>query len=143
AAGITVGAGGVTVGAAGGVLTISSANISTSGSLIQDPVGANTAGTLTFNSSGNLVNPAGDVSGITFSGLSDGAATMNMTWDVLGSSGTSTISQTAAANSTSSTNQNGYTTGEYQSFKIGSDGTVSATYSNSQTQTVGQLALAT
>jgi hypothetical protein len=39
AAGITVGAGGVTVSAtASGVLTISGANISTSGSLIQDPV---------------------------------------------------------------------------------------------------------
>jgi flagellar hook protein FlgE len=144
AAGITVGAGGVTVSStAAGVLTISGANISTSGSLVQDPVSANTTGTLTFNSSGNLVNPAGDVSGITFAGLSDGAAAMNMTWDLLGSAGTANISQTAAANSTSSPTQNGYTSGEYQSFTIGSDGTVSALYSNSQTQTVGQLAIAT
>jgi flagellar hook protein FlgE len=144
AAGITVGAGGVTItSTAAGVLTISGANISTSGSVIQDPVGANTAGTLTFNSSGNLVNPAGDVSGITFAGLSDGAATMNMTWDLFGSAGTGNINQTAAANSTSSTNQNGYTSGEYQSFTIGSDGIVAATYSNGQTQNVGQLAIAT
>ena len=144
AAGITVGAGGVTVSStAGGVLTISGANISTSGSVIQDPVGANTTGTLTFNSSGNLVNPAGDVSGITFAGLSDGAATMNMTWDLLGSSGAGNISQTAAANSTSSTTQNGYASGEYQSFSIGSNGMVSATYSNGQTQNVGQLGMAT
>ncbi len=132
---------------AGGVLTIASGapgvNISTSGSVIQDPVGANTAGTLTFNSSGNLVNPAGNVSGISFAGLSDGAATMNMTWGLFGSNGTGNISQTAAANSTSSTNQNGYTSGEYQSFTIGSDGTVAATYSNGQTQNVGQLAIAT
>jgi flagellar hook protein FlgE len=143
AAGIKVGAGGVTIGAAGGVLTISGASISTSGSVIQDPVGANTTGTLTFNSSGNLVNPAGDVSGITFAGLSDGAATMNMTWDLFGSAGAGSISQTAAANSTSSTNQNGYTSGEYQSFTIGLDGTVAATYSNGKTQDVGQLAIAT
>jgi flagellar hook protein FlgE len=143
-AGITVGAGGVTVSStAAGVLTISGANISTSGSLIQNPVGANTTGTLTFNSAGNLVNPAGDVSGISFGGLSDGAAKMNMTWDVLGNTGTGNISQTAAANSTSSANQNGYSSGEYQSFAIGADGTVSAQYSNGQSQTVGQLAIAT
>jgi len=128
---------------AAGVLTITGTNISTSGKVIQDPVGTNTAGTLTFNSSGNLVNPAGDVSGINFAGLSDGAAAMNLTWDVLGSSGTSSISQTAAANSTSSTTQNGYTSGEYQSFTIGSDGTVAAQYSNGQNLTVGQLAIAT
>jgi flagellar hook protein FlgE len=144
AAGITVGAGGVTVSStAAGVLTISGANISTSGSVIQDPVGTNTAGTLTFDSSGNLVNPAGDVSGISFAGLSDGAAAMNMTWDLVGSSGTGNISQTAAANSTSSPSQNGYASGQYQSFTIGSNGAVSATYSNGQIQNVGQIALAT
>ncbi|MGO9637064.1 MAG: flagellar hook protein FlgE [Terracidiphilus sp.] len=143
-AGITVGAGGVTItSTAAGVLTITGANISTSGSVIQDPVGANTNGTLTFDSSGNLVNPAGNVSGITFAGLSDGSATMNLTWDLFGSTGTGNINQTAAANSTSSTNQNGYTSGEYQSFTIGSDGTVAATYSNGKTQNVGQLAIAT
>jgi flagellar hook protein FlgE len=143
AAGIPVGAGGVTItSTAAGVLTISGANISTSGSVIQNPVGTNTTGTLTFNSSGDLVNPTGDVSGITFAGLSDGAATMNMTWDLYGAANTENISQTAAANSTSSTNQNGYTSGEYQSFTIGSDGTVAATYSNGKTQDVGQLAIA-
>ncbi|HME58078.1 MAG TPA: flagellar hook-basal body complex protein, partial [Terracidiphilus sp.] len=40
-------------------------------------------------------------------------------------------------------NQNGYASGEYQSFTIGSDGTVTATYSNGQSQSVGQLAIAT
>ncbi|MGA3082590.1 MAG: flagellar hook-basal body complex protein [Terracidiphilus sp.] len=144
AAGITVGAGGVTVtSTAAGVLTISGANMSTSGSVIQDPVGTNTAGTLSFDSSGNLVSPGADVNGISFAGLSDGAATMNLTWNLFGSAGAGNISQTAAASSTSSTNQNGYTSGEYQSFAIGSDGTVAATYSNGQTQNVGQLALAT
>jgi flagellar hook protein FlgE len=68
---------------------------------------------------------------------------MNMTWDLFGSAGAGSISQTAAANSTSSTNQNGYTSGEYQSFTIGLDGTVAATYSNGKTQDVGQLAIAT
>src|ERR1017187_10045875 len=62
---------------AAGVLSISGANISTSDSLIQDPVAtAGATGNLTFDSSGNLVSPSADVSGISFAGLSDGAATM-------------------------------------------------------------------
>jgi flagellar hook protein FlgE len=126
---------------ASGQVTISS--LGTGGSLIQDAVGSATAnGTLAFNSSGNLLTPGANISGIAFGGLSDGAATMNMTWGLYGAGNTGNISQTAAASGTSSTNQNGYTSGEYQSFTIGSDGTVAATYSNGQTQTVGQVALA-
>jgi flagellar hook protein FlgE len=82
------------------------------------------------------------VSGISFAGLSDGASTLNMTWDLLGPSGAPTISQVYATSSVSATSQNGYGSGEYQSFSIGSDGTVTATYSNGQKQSVGQLALA-
>jgi flagellar hook protein FlgE len=125
-----------------GQVTITS--LGTGGSLIQDAVGsANTSGTLVFDTSGNLVTPAANVSGITFGGLSDDAATMNMTWGLYSAAGGGNISQTAAANSTSSAIQNGYTSGEYQSFTINSDGTIAATYSNGQTQNVGQLAIAT
>jgi flagellar hook protein FlgE len=37
--------------------------------------------------------------------------------------------------------QDGYASGQYQSFAIGSDGTVTITYSNGQKENVGQLAL--
>jgi flagellar hook protein FlgE len=144
AAGITTGTGGVTVSAnAAGVLTISGANVSTTGSVIQDPVSANTTGTLTFDANGNLANPGANVSGISFAGLSDGAATLNLNWGLYGSTGSSNISQTASANSTSDPTQNGYTSGEYQSFSVDSSGVISAKFSNSQTETIGQLALAT
>jgi len=128
---------------AGGQLSIVGSNITTSGSVIQDPVAsANAAGVMSFDSSGNLVSPAVNVAGITFGGLSDGAAGMNMTWDILGSSGKPTISQTDATSTTSAAPQNGYASGSYQGFAIGSDGTVTASYSNGQTEAVGQLALA-
>ena len=97
---------------------------------------------MTFDSSGNLVSPAANVANITFAGLSDGAAAMNMTWNILGSGGKPTISQVDATSSTSASTQNGYASGAYQGFSIGSDGTVTASYSNGQTQAVGQLALA-
>jgi flagellar hook protein FlgE len=143
----TAGIAGVTVASSsGGQLTITGANITTTGSVIQDPVAsAASNGTLTFDSSGNLISPATNVSGITFAGLSDGSATMNMTWGLVGTSGTGLISQTSvASSSTSGQIQNGYASGTYNgTFTIGSDGIITADYTNSQDQAVGQIALAT
>jgi len=112
--------------------------------VVQDPVpSASAAGPLNFNANGDLTTPATDLAGITFTGLSDGAAPLNLTWNLYGANGTGNISQTASASSTSSTLQNGYATGTYQSFGIGSDGTIAVSYSNGQTQNVGQVAIAT
>ncbi len=134
---------GVTVTGAGATLTISGTGFSTSGSVIQAPIAtASAAGTLTFDASGNLVSPAANIAGITFTGLSDGAAPMNMTWNILGSSGAPVINQAAATSATSSSVQDGFASGTYQSFSIGPDGTVTASYSNGHSQTVGQMALA-
>jgi flagellar hook protein FlgE len=87
---------------------------------------------------------AGDVSSIplSFTGLAGGAANLNMNWNLLGASSTPTISQVDTASAVSATTQNGYPSGQYQSFTINSDGTVTASYSNGQKQNVGQLALA-
>jgi flagellar hook protein FlgE len=142
---------GVTVTAPGGVLTISGTNFSTSGSVIQDPVASTSAsGAVTFDANGNLLTPSADVSNITFSGLSDGAAPLVLNWNVLGSNGTANLTQTAndstsasATGSTSKTDQDGYAAGESQGFTIASDGTVNVAYSNGKNLAVGQLALAT
>ena len=101
----------------------------------------NAQGNLTFDANGNLSSPSANVSGISFAGLSDAAAPMNLTWDLFGSSGAGTISQVDSASAVASTTQNGFASGQYQSFTIGSDGTVSATFSNGQKLAVGQLAL--
>ena len=63
-------------------------------------------------------------------------------WNLLGTGGTPTISQVDTSSAVSATTQNGYASGQYQSFTIGADGTVTASYSNGQLQNVGQLALA-
>jgi len=65
-----------------------------------------------------------------------------MNWSLLGASGTPTIGQVDAKSAVSATLQDGYAPGQYQSFTIGTDGTVTATYSNGQKENVGQLALA-
>lgn len=136
---------GVNVAAtAGGQLTITGTNFSTTGNVVQDPIAsASATGALTFNANGNLNSPATNVSGITFAGLSDGAAPLNLTWNLYGANGTSNISQTASISSTQSTDQNGYAPGNYQSFSIGADGTISVAYSNGQNLNVGQVAIAT
>ncbi len=113
-------------------------------------------GTLNFDSNGNLttITPtagaaetvgtaAGDVASIpvNFTGLADAASDLNMQWNLLGPSGTPTISQVATGSAVSATTQNGYPSGQYQSFTIGGDGTVTVAYSNGQRQNVGQIAL--
>lgn len=140
----TAGINGITVTSnASGQLSISGAGLSTSGAVIQDPVAsASAAGALGFDASGNLVIPATNVPGITFGGLSDGSAAMTMTWDLYGASGKGNISQVQAdTSSVSSTSQDGFPAGQYREFSIGSDGTVTATFSNGQKLNVGQIAL--
>jgi flagellar hook protein FlgE len=112
---------------------------------------------MAFNAAGNLttVTPTGgaaetvgtavgDVSSIplTFTGLADKASDLSIGWTLLGSNGTPTISQVDTASAVSATTQNGYASGQYQSFTIGSDGSVTVSYSNGQKENVGQLALA-
>ena len=118
-------------------------------------------GTMQFDSGGNLttVTPTGqpaetvgtaggDVQsiGLNFNPaatnvLADGAAGLNIQWNLLGASGKPTISQVDTSSAVSATSQDGYASGQYQSFAIGSDGTVTITYSNGQKENVGQLAL--
>jgi flagellar hook protein FlgE len=126
---------------AAGVLTITGPNVSTTGSVIQDPVSTAASGSMTFDANCNLVTPATNVSGISFAGLSDGAAALNLTWDLYDSSGKGTISQVAGTSSQGTTTQNGYPSGTYSGFSIGSDGTVTASFSNGEKLNVGQLAL--
>jgi flagellar hook protein FlgE len=114
-------------------------------------------GSLGFNANGDLVTvtpaggalenvgtAAGDVQSVAvnFGGLSDGAANLQMNWDLLGTGGTPSITQVNQTSAVSATTQDGYASGQYQSFTIGSDGSVSATFSNGRQLVVGQLALA-
>jgi flagellar hook protein FlgE len=100
-------------------------------------------GTLQFDSSGNLISPAANVSGIDIKGLTDGASTLDLTWQLYSSSGAPLITQTASASATSATEQNGYSSGTLQSYAINSSGVIDGVLSNGQTIALGQIALAT
>jgi flagellar hook protein FlgE len=116
-------------------------------------------GTLNFDSTGvlqSVTNSLGvktsvgtgatDTSSIplSFTGLTDGAKDLGIKWDMLDASGTPTISQlqTGEASGVTGSSQDGYESGKYQSFNVGSDGTVIATFSNGEKENVGQVALA-
>jgi flagellar hook protein FlgE len=97
---------------------------------------------LQFDSSGKLTSPAGNVTGIKIPGLADGAADMDITWDLYDTSGNPLLSQVASQSTQSSTFQNGYSSGTLLSFSIGGDGMIQGTFSNGQTSAIAQLALA-
>ncbi|MPQ55511.1 flagellar hook protein FlgE [Duganella sp. FT27W] len=76
-----------------------------------------------------------NLSGIT--PLANGANLTNLVIDYDGSTGNSGEATTSANNA------EGYASGTYTSLALGNDGSLIATYSNGQKQTVGKLALAT
>jgi len=100
------------------------------------------SGKLTFNSSGQLTAPTGTVTGIKIAGLADGAADMNLTWNLNNASGSPSITQQDSASATSTTTQNGYGVGTLTSYSVLPDGTVQGQFSNSQTLALGQVAVA-
>jgi flagellar hook-associated protein 1 FlgK len=131
AAGIT----GVTVTNNGGVLTIAGGT-GTSGSVIANPAAAGASGTLTFDAAGNLTNPAANVTGMSFSGFSDGAPALVMTWELYGAGGAPEITQSAAASAQLADHQDG-TAGNVQSpinFYSNLVSTLGATVAEAQTE---------
>ena len=101
------------------------------------------SGTLAFNGSGQLTTPAANVTGIAIANLADGASDQTFSWDVYDANGVGLLTQVASPSATASTNQDGFASGSLVSYAIGSDGTIQGTFSNGQTQPLGQILLAT
>lgn len=110
------------------------------------------SGSLTFNGNGTLTNvaptaggtvtgAAGNLTGIAINGLTDGASDMTFDWKLFNGT-VPVITQVAGASSTSSTQQDGSASGTLVNFSIGSDGTVTGSFSNGRTAALGQIALA-
>ncbi len=99
-------------------------------------------GSLTFNQSGVLTSPTGNVA-LNIPGLTDGAADLNMQWDLHDSSGNPVLTQTDGASASSGNTADGQASGILTSFEVSSDGTIEGTYSNKQTSALGQVAVAT
>ena len=118
--------------------TIPAADVGATGA----PVGIST-GNLTFNGNGVLTAPAANVSGIAVTGLADGAGNMNLSWNLFDANNNPLVSQVASPSTTTSTTQDGYSSGTLLNFNIGSDGVIQGTFSNGKTAPVAQIAMAT
>jgi flagellar hook protein FlgE len=118
-------------------ITMPAADVGTTGA----PVSIKT-GTLAFNGAGQLTTPTANVTGITATGLADGASPLTFNWNVLGANNASVVSQVSGASAVSATQQDGFSSGTLVSFLIGSDGTIQGTFTNGQTSALGQIALA-
>jgi flagellar hook protein FlgE len=82
-----------------------------------------------------------NVSAIPITGFADGATNQTFNWNVL--SGTSPVlSQVAAPSTTTSIAQDGSSSGSLANFTIGSDGTITGSFTNGKTQALGEVALA-
>lgn len=112
------------------------------------PTGILATGTLTFDGNGVLTGPvdtAGNLTNILnipIAGFADGATDMTFNWNLLNGT-VPVVTQVAAPSSTSSTQQDGSSSGSLVKFTIGSDGIITGSFSNGKTQALGQLALAT
>ncbi len=118
-------------------ITIPAADVGAAGA----PVSIKT-GTLTFNGAGQLTAPAGNVAGINIATLADGANALTFNWNLYSSPTTPVITQVAAPSAVSTTQQDGFSAGSLSSYTINSDGTIEGTFSNGQTQPLGQILLA-
>jgi flagellar hook protein FlgE len=129
-------------------ITVPSADLSTGGTGTTQ-VGS---GTFNFDSSGNLVlagTPPATSIAITVppvttpaTTFADGAAPMSLAWNLTDQAGNPTITQTASASATNSTNQNGYASGTLSNYTVQPDGTIEGTFSSGKTLALGQVAVA-
>jgi len=111
---------------------------------IQGGIGSTTTlgtGTLNFDSSGQLTSSTTPVT-LAAGPLADGAAGMNLNWDLTDANGSSLLTQVASPSSNNATHQDGFAAGVLKTYTILSDGTVEATFSNGQTEGIGQVAVA-
>jgi len=117
-------------------ITVPSADLAAGGNPVIN------SGTLAFNGAGQLTSPSTNVTGLTISGLANGASPITFDWNLFNANGGGVLTQVAGSSATSSTQQDGYASGSLLSFTIGSDGVIQGIFSNGQTSPLGQIALA-
>jgi len=92
---------------------------------------------VTFNDTGTLTAPNNGVLTVNMGALNGSAPGQTFALDLTGS-----LQQNNGKSVFGNPTQNGYKPGELTSYQINDDGTLVGTYSNEQTQTLGQIVLA-
>lgn len=92
-------------------------------------------GQYTFDQNGNMATPASGAFTVGPLTFTNGSAALTATVDLTGTT------QFGNANAINALKQDGYTSGQLTAFSINPDGTITGTYSNEQTQLLGQVVL--
>jgi len=103
-----------------------------------------TTGTLTFNNLGVLTSPAAGtpVNVATTTGLADGAADLNINWNLFDSANTPLITQYASASTTTGSTQDGIQAATVTGVSLENGGSLVATFSSGTHRVLAQLAVA-
>jgi flagellar hook protein FlgE len=80
---------------------------------------------------------------MTIANLSDGANALTFNWNLRDTNGNGLLTQVSGPSATSATQQDGFSSGSLSTYSLGPDGTIQGTFSNGQTQPLGQVLLAT
>jgi flagellar hook protein FlgE len=100
-------------------------------------------GTVAFNSSGVMTSPApGTPVDVKSAALADGAAALNINWNLYDPSGNPLITQYASASASIGTTQDGVQAATVTGTSLQNGGLLVATFSDGSQRTVAQLALA-
>jgi flagellar hook protein FlgE len=114
-----------------------------SGGTAGTPFDTGASGTLTFSQGGQLTDPpVGSPIAVAVTGLADGAADMNISWDPYTPTGTGRITQFGQPSASSASSQNGKSAGQLVHVGLADGGGILAQYSNGDQVVVGQVALA-
>jgi flagellar hook protein FlgE len=103
-----------------------------------------TTGTINFDSSGNLTAPpatAGPVA-VGIAGLTDGAADLNVNWNLYDLSNQPRLTQFAQLSAASANAQDGLQAAQLVRVGLGDGGKILAQFSNGQQEVVAQVAMA-
>jgi flagellar hook protein FlgE len=99
-------------------------------------------GNLTFNAQGQLTAPAaGSPVAVAITGLADGAADLNLNWNLY-ANGASTVTQYSSASALSGSTQDGVAAAQLTQVGLDTNGQVVAHYSNGSSIVLAQVALA-
>ena len=101
-------------------------------------------GSLTFDSSGNLKTPAapGTVNVKNTTALADGAATLNINWNLYNAAGNSLVTQFAQTSASTGTSQDGSAPATVTGVSLQNGGQLVASYSNGSQKALAQVAVA-
>ena len=100
-------------------------------------------GNLTFNAQGQLTAPAPPAPvAVAVTGLADGAADLNLNWNLYNADGSSTVTQYSSASALSGSSQDGVAAAQLTQVGLDTNGQIIAHYSNGSQLVVAQVALA-